>query len=471
METNNATLIKNTKSYTSAFNQMVEQLYETKSSTIGNQGNLSSVIGTCFASMSQTQNTWKRATFRDLLLHLAAQKCYPLLRNELYINALANMASFGNKMVRDLFEWKKESIETESIMSDLIQFCYAKYEVPEFLEGAFFGENKIHMLWYVQLGRGDSVLKLSSFPIQMTRKMAFEFKNVPANYTIEQAIRFAQAKGYGANELMAETLAWSSLSESFEHEEFWKKVMGFFANQETLPFDKLQEVLAYIKEQFNQDKNFSMKGRTWEALIRHTDQWNLECQKRKEALNRAEWKTSQIMGFEKQVTDDFYYIVELVNSEELYNEGYEMSHCVAEYEYDCIEGRSAIFSLRKQQVDATYITLATIEVCMAEKAIIQAKAKYNEYVSSESLDMINQWAKKENLDLFFDYEDENQEAYQPAVQHALPDFQMNQPQPAFQRFDEFENYQRRTDYGSEVDWKWFFYILFILVKGCAVLAR
>jgi hypothetical protein len=446
----------------SAFTQLVERLFAENAKTIGNQGTLASVIGTCFASMSQVQHTWKRETFRDLLLRLEAQGCYALLRDEVCINALANIASFGNKLAREISIWEKDSIVVETQMSSLIKHCFAHYEVPEFLESVFYYENKIQMLWYVQLGRGESILGLSGFPVKFTRKMAHEFKNAPANYTVAQAIRWAQAKGHSASADMAETIAWSSLSDCFEHEAFWATVVRFFATHESLSFVKVQEVLFYIKEQFEADKTYSMKGRTWEALVKQSDEWHVAYYRRMAALNRAEWSASGINGFSKSVASETEntecYIIELMNSEDLYEEGYEMSHCVAEYEYECIEGFAAIFSLRKKSAEG-FETLATIEVHLETKTIVQAKAKYNEHISPEAESLMAEWAEKEKLTL--DYEEYYAEENQVHLPQEARDVQYNAPQNNY-------NAQRNTE---EINWKLVAFAMLMILKACAALHR
>ncbi|NNT71153.1 hypothetical protein HKT18_02885 [Flavobacterium sp. IMCC34852] len=467
MKTTVTTMINNSATKPkSAFTQLVERLYAEKTNTIGNQGTLASVIGTCFASMSQVQHTWKRAAFRDMLLHLEAQGCYALLRDEVYITTLANIAAFGNKLVREIDTWEKESFVAENQISALIKHCFARYEVPEFLESVFYGDHKIQMLWYVQLGRGESVLSLSGFPVKFTKKMAHEFKKAPASYTVERAIRWAQTKGYGATDLMAETLAWSTLSEHFENEDFWITVIAFFAKFEELPYAKVQEVLSYIKVQFEADKTYVMKGRTWEALVKQSDDWHAEYYKRMHALNRAEWTTSPIKGFRKSTVENEknieYYIIELVNSEALYEEGYEMSHCVAEYEYECIEGRAAIFSLRKKVAEVVE-TLATLEVELAIKTIVQAKAKYNEAISKEAHEIVTAWATIEKLTLGFDecgdFYAEEHEVHFPAEARAV---QYNAPQ---------NNYRaQRTNHG-EINWKFVLFVVFLVFKACSALNR
>lgn len=443
----------------SAFAKMVGQLFAQNAQSIGNQGTLRSVIGTCFASMSQTQHTWKRETFRDLLLHLEAQGCYALLREKECIEALANIASFGNKFVRGLATWEKDTLAVESQMSSLIRHCFALYEVPAFLENVFYEENKIHMFWYVQLGRGESVLDLKGFPVRFTRKMAHEFKKVPAYYDMGKAIRYAQAKGYGASNDMAETIAWSTLAEHFENEEFWSKVVKFLAGHETLPYGEVQEVLFYIHNKYEENKSYSVKGRNWESLVKQSNEWHVEYRKRIAALNRADWNPSGIGGYGELVETEsetvMYTIIELTNSEALYEEGYEMSHCVAEYEYECTQGTSAIFSLRKKEAEETTI-LATIEVALEYKAIVQAKAKYNEAISSEAESILFEWAKKEKLEL--DYE----EYYFPPAQAAAPG-QLAEPER------HFVVAQRGVE--SNINWRLILYIAVTLAKLLALLAK
>lgn len=435
----------------SAFTQMVERLFVENAKTIGNQGTIASVIGTCFASMSQTQHTWKREAFRDLLLHLEAQGCYALLRETAFIEALANIAVFANKFVREIDTWEKDSWVADNQMSSLIKHCFAKYEVPEFMESVFYEENKIHMLWYIQLGRGESVLELKAFPVAFTRKMAHEFKNVPAHYSIGKAIRWTQAKGFGASEDMAETIAWSALNTSFENEIFWATVVRFFARHKNLPYTEVQEVIFYIYNQLEENKNFSMKGRNWEALFKKSNEWHVEYRRKLDAVNRADWNPSGVKGFRKVTSEAEYNIIELINSEALYEEGYEMSHCVAEYEYECIEGTSAIFSLRKK-VNREVIILATIELALEYKAVVQAKAKYNEPISSEAETILFEWAEKEKLEL--DYED-----YYEQEDHVHGNANLG-AQPG-----------RHFVNAEDINWGLVFYVVFILVKACSAAVR
>ena len=140
--------------------------------------------------------------------------------------------------------------------------------------------------------------------------------------------------------------------------------------------------------------------------------------------------------------------MELTNSEALYDEGYEMSHCVAEYEYECVMGSSAIFSLRKK-VAKDSSTLATIEIDVESKSIVQAKAKYNECISLEAETILVEWAKKENLTLCYD-----EYVEYPAQEHPN---------------GEVHAFQRRNQ--DEINWKLILFILFLIIKACSALSR
>jgi hypothetical protein len=384
--------------FTGRFAAMVERLYAEEPSLQGYQGTLESSIRMHFAQMGAQNHLWKRDTFRRLLLHMHAKRCYALLRNPAHIGTLASMSAFGNKMVRQPETWKKDSFTPEGQLASLIRHCFAQYDVPEFMEYVFAEDNKIHMLWYVQLGRGQSVQELSGFPVEFTKRMAHEFRETPKEFTVAQAIRRAQALGFGATVERAEMVAWSSLQRNFDNEAFRAEVIKFMANvPETLTLDVAEPVMEYIFSRQRQEAGFSMRGRAWAALERLSAEWHRDMARKREAEDYREWDIA-VKGFRLEKGPATFKIVPLTDSVALYEEGYEMSHCVAEYVYDCIEGSAAIFSLRKfTKGIAGFETLATLEVCPHTSEIVQAKARFNESITTEAEEIVAMWAKRENL--------------------------------------------------------------------------
>ena len=388
------------------FAAIVERAYRQPQGFAPTTNTIEGVISRFFAVMAQ--GSARRDAFKELLLHVYSQGCYQMMRNPEYIKVLANMSVFGNKMVRPVHAWKKQGFEAESQLASLIRYCFARYEVPGFMEFVFSGENKVHMLWYVQLGRGVSVQDLSGFPVKFTKRMAHEFRLTPGNFTVERAIRRAQALGFGATPDRADAVAWTALSDGFGDENFRTTLVKFFAGvKEHAGFDQMQVILEYVFTMYQENKSFSMKGRTWAALVRQSAEWMREMAKKKAAANFNDWKPAAIQNYEVQKGESMMMIVQLTNSEALYEEGYEMSHCVADYADDCADGVKAIFSVRKYNREEGFETLATVCVFLEDMGIYEAQARYNEMISKEAHEVIQQWAAKEKLITDYDYYESN----------------------------------------------------------------
>ena len=324
------------------------------------------------------------------------------------------------------------------------------------------------MYWYVQLGRGESVLALSGFPVTFTNKMAHAFRLTPPSYTVPQAIRRAQALGYGATDKRADVIAWSALADSFEHEDFRSAVLRFVVKaEEDVTLDKLQVVLEYLETLRAQQPDMNMKGRTWDALVRQAEEWHAEMAKRREAEGYLQWDSADIADFYKEEDEVAYCIVQLTNSEHLYEEGYEMSHCVADYTHDCADGSTSIFSLRKYVVGTDgFERMATIEVYPESKLIAEAKGKYNE-MPTEAVDkLIREWAAKENLTPDYDYDDgyyepvPPQPAQQPVHQPAPYNYEQRYVPPGL---------RNESSSGDEIPWyyiKIILWIALVILRNC-----
>ncbi len=447
-----------------SFRAMVERLYAEQPALQSYQGTLESAIRVHFALMGQTE--WKRDAFRTLLLHLHYKKCYAVLRNPAFIEIVANIAAFGNKMVRPIDEWKKDSLTADGQLASLIRHCFAKYDVPEFMEYAFAGNNRIHMYCYVKLGRGDSVQSLGILPAGFTAKMAHAFRNTPKQFTIVQAIRRAQALGNGATPARAEAIAWAHELEQFQNPVFALAVIQFAAKvEEHLAFDQLQMVLEYLNAMYVANNAYGFKGRTWASVAKRAAEYHAELAKRRAAEQFSDWELCGVKDYEVEKESGIFRIMQLGTSQELYDEGAEQSHCVADYAYDCTIGTCAIFSLRKYVPGSEgYDTLATIEVAVEAAEIVQAKAKFNEMPGDEALAIMAEWANVEKLTDTTFYEEEYV-APPPAAVH----YQGGDPVPQPQ-YREPVYYDRPSTTGMRDDDSWK-YIVFFIIKMIVLIAK
>ncbi|NQY04667.1 MAG: PcfJ domain-containing protein, partial [Flavobacteriaceae bacterium] len=406
------------KKQESRYIKMVERIYAEENQFQGYKGTIESVLREFFSKTSKRKNLWKRETFKGLLIHLHNQKCYRVLMKRHNIEVLHNMATFGDKLVTNIEDWKPMCSDADTQLRSLIRHCFAQYEVPNFMETAFFQEKKKYMLWYVQLGRGRSVKDLKGMPIDLTKKMAHEFRTLQTGMTIHQALRYVQAKGFGAQHERALYIAHTVLSSNdFVDEEFWKTVVQFLAITKEYEPQHVSLIIEFIGTKREANKTFSMKGRTMRALINQANEWQQKRNLERQANNGQSWKPSGIEPFEKVVEENgeqvLYRTVELLSSIDLYREGMEMEHCVAEYDENCIEGECAIFSLQRIVKGNSFERLATIEVGLEEKEILQEQGKYNSRPVDKAYEMIKLWKRQAD---FFEVEEPIKEEPVPVVQ-------------------------------------------------------
>lgn len=459
-----------------SFPDLVERLYAEKRPLHYGEATLEGVIRFRFASMDMMGESHKpkKEAFRILLLLMHAKKCYGVLRNPAFIDVLVNIAYFEDKMVRPIAEWVKDSLTTEGQLASLIRHCFAKYDVPEFMEYTFAETNRVHMFYYIKLGRGDSIKALNIIPAGFTAKMAHAFRNTPKQFTIVQAIRRAQAIGCGATPARAEAVAWAHELERFQNPVFALAVIQFVVKVEAhIAFDELQLVLEYLNAMYVADNAYSLRGRTWASVAKRAAEYHAELAKKRAAEQFSDWELCDVKDYEVEKQSGIFRIMQLGTSQALYEEGAEQSHCVADYAYDCTIGSVAIFSLRKYiPGEEGCDILATIEVAIETMAIVQAKAKFNEEPSDEAFDIMMEWAKAESLANRICYEEyaapaEPEVPLQYQGGHPVPEYANAPPPP---RYEEPVYYERQThSYGGD-DGMWKYYVVFI-IKLLIVVAK
>ncbi|HIC32301.1 MAG TPA: hypothetical protein EYO76_10330 [Flavobacteriaceae bacterium] len=448
MKTNWNTQNKNLKQ--SAYIALVEKIYLEQNTPTRYNGSIESMLREFFSKTSNKKYLWKRETFKRLLVHVYNQKCFALLRCYDSVNVLHNISSFGNVTVRPIEDWEKISGNNNEQLNALIRHCFARYDVPKFLEQVFYTSEKKQMFWYVQLGKGKSVKSLSNIPVKLTSKMAHEFRNAPSYLTVNEALRYAQALGYGASTKVAKLIAFSRLSIiRDEDEDFWATVVQFFSKEKNLEVNELNSIVDYLTFKYRENSSFSMKNRTYKSLLSQSEEWHRNVYLKQNGENYS-WEPSGIkpLYFEEIVDNKkvVYKTEELLSSAALFDEGKTMKHCVAEYDEDCLEQSCAIFSLRKEVEGEPIKRLVTLEVGLLNFEIVQAKAVCNQEPDKKSLELINYWVKNSQV-----------------KQQVFEEYQQVQPL-AYQRMVERRQINERQEYDSALMIKVFFWILYILFR-------
>jgi hypothetical protein len=385
------------------FPAMVERVFKGKLHKRYKHDTLANTLENLFSSLSKKRQSTRREAFKEILIHLYKQRCTKLLRDEEFLRAIYQIAWFSPVTQRNVNDWKRNSHNPEKQLKDIVKHCFVTYEVPAFMYEIWSDNNRKYMSWFIELARGNSVKSLSKVPVKLTKKGAHYFLQAPASYTIEMALRRAQALSFGTDELVAERIAHSSLSRNnFEHENFWETVIQFFMNQTMLDFNKMNEILDYLSDCIRNNAEYSMKGRTIISLTRQSDEWHLA-----QAIYSASmvelftWNpllnSSLIIETKQEKETKKYRLFELCTSKELIAEGRKMNHCVASYARSCCVKVTSIFTLRCTSFLKGNETLATIEVDTRSQTIVQAKARFNKPISAAAKKIMSDWAMQHDL--------------------------------------------------------------------------
>jgi hypothetical protein len=159
---------------------------------------------------------------------------------------------------------------------------------------------------------------------------------------------------------------------------------------------------------------FSLSGRTIVSVAALVNEWHRELQRRREPLN-ARMRPRDGNGSEKPVNADrwpglgivnvqypqdgvAWIVSELRTAQALVNEGRKMRNCAASYAYRCALGECSIFNVsRWHEANQLADSIATLEVNMKDRTLVQAKGKYNSRVTGAMMNVITRWAQANRI--------------------------------------------------------------------------
>ncbi|HZT42439.1 MAG TPA: PcfJ domain-containing protein [Chthonomonadaceae bacterium] len=347
-------------------------------------------------------------------------------------DGLFRLALRHREWIRAPEDWKPELHNARRQFSALTRHLLARYDVPLFLDAAWFeGDNETarqHQQWFMHIGQGQNI-RTAELPVALTKKAAHHFLQAPRDITIVGALRWGQIHGMGGDEYLARAICGSRLAEILPDEPFWATVLQFFASQPRLASAQIGPMMDYIYHQkfvFEEilgprgvvtylgppQPEFSMKGRTEAALQRLVEAWHVQLA-REPKRPRLEWAPAGIGAFrllqrgpEDRVS--CWIIEELLSSKELQEEGKAMHNCVAAYSALCAQGRRSIWSLKlATSHDGVRHHVLTIEVDTARRSIVQVRGPCNQHPEGKqagerlqtAMEMLRRWAEQQNLSI------------------------------------------------------------------------
>jgi PcfJ-like protein len=319
--------------------------------------------------------------------------------------------------LRPAERFKPKSKNRDRMFGELARHVFDKYgDVPLFMDRVWLrGDRKAwrYRDWYIHLGRGHN-LRTAKLPVPMTRKMAHEFLGAPANYTVEQAVRWGQLKSLGASLPVIQGVAGSRLARSFENDAFWVTYFRFLIEHPMIDARQIGPLADFVHAQkftaqpipgearveAPPQPGFSFRARTPETLLRQMAEWHQSLGKMR-ALGEGEYKAAPFAGIDVirqgSGAPRAYAIRQLRNGADLIAESEALSHCVSSYHWSCQRGACTIWSLsRKDHNQGAYQRLVTLEVS-DERVLVQARGLANREPDAEELSVIGAWAAAERL--------------------------------------------------------------------------
>ena len=334
-----------------------------------------------------------------------------------FADAILSLSAHHGDWIRPLRDWRKPSHNAGRQFQSLVRHLIARYQVPVFLDAAWLGgltaEAVKYQGWYKHIGSGRNIRTAPDLPIPLTKKQAHHFLHAPDDFDIPSAFRRAVIVDLGGDERLVRSILGTRVGTSFLAETFWVSVFRMFVANPMLDHAHHGSIVDYLRHQkfeptvpnpnadlpgqpdlIPSQPGLSMKGRTPQSLLKAVREWHLSLAKGWN-LTIPAWCPSGFPPFvQEDLTEDgrhVYAVVELLNSQELFEEGRVMRHCVASYAGSCASGRTSIWSLRKQLETGRVIRLSTVEVSNKQRTIVQVRRRCNRLPSASELAILGRW--------------------------------------------------------------------------------
>ncbi|WP_337044871.1 PcfJ domain-containing protein [Emticicia sp. 17c] len=330
-----------------------------------------------------------------ITVKILEKKCPKWFREKYFVRALLEIIRYKRYWLRPIEEWKPKLKSEHQKFNELVTYLFAKYSFPPFLNYIFFNKEDYFFVGdFIALAQGGSIRAIRS-EIPLSHKMKVEFMQSLVGFRVFEAFRYAQVISLGGDEPLAYHLAYSWLGKKATRDEiFWEKFIRILIAGKITASKVIHELIDYVRFELTQNPAYSLKGRTFTSLNRESMRWHEAIKKSQLSKEESVWKPAFFQPFEIAEENEVHYkMIELLSDKELVAEGMKMNNCVATYTRHCVKGKSSIVSLRKYQFGSEVERMATIDIELSSKSIVQAKARFNGPINSKATELLTQWAK------------------------------------------------------------------------------
>ncbi len=335
------------------------------------------------------------------------------------VRAAVRMAGRQGIWVRQPETWTPSGANASLQFRSLVTHLFETYPIP----------NSIKRIWtqdyiptwqmglFLQLSAGKSIRKIPlPMSFEVNKNVAGWFMQCPDDLGLSESFRWAQVRAECGDEKLARILSTRTILSSMRNDErFWQSVIRFLIKHQPISEEETISIVDFLDQQkfqpgcrvFGPDAgqeplqpDFSINGRSLMSLRRLMANWREQIVIRfpPDIPKHVRWEPTNIEPLRCRDGEKVWLIEEILTGKDLRIEGHAMQHCVADYESDCVDRSTSIWSM-KSLLHRRWKREATIELIPGDRRVIQARARCNASPSRKALRMLQQWAENSGLKL------------------------------------------------------------------------
>jgi hypothetical protein len=252
--------------------------------------------------------------------------------------------------------------------------------------------------WFIDELKGKNIVHSTLLPTRLTKKAAHFFRCMTEDVglSVSRSLIYAQVSTLVEDHAFALAVAFGV--RNITQADFWIETMAGL-RKKGLQSGDVQEVMDYINEKvFVRGERLDLKYKKLENLKREIEVWHEQLRTRTllRRIGTRKLPDAEIPAFTVLLDDVVFSIKQLKRTNELFDEGSFLSHCVYSYRKYCMRKQTFIFSLRRFDLDSPEIPLITIELDCTNR-IRQTKGKFNRMATDEEKSIIRMWAIENKL--------------------------------------------------------------------------
>ena len=298
-----------------------------------------------------------------------------------------------------LFQIVQVENESGFNLYTLIQNLFRDYMFSGVLLSAYISYqiNSIEMTWFNDELTGKNIVYSEKLPFTITKKAAHHFRCLPftLELSVTRALIYSTICTSGTDEQFALVVARSI--RSLDQADYWVEAM-IMLYKNGLRSIEVREVMDYLHEKvIVEGDEISLKNKSVRNLILEIEHWHeqLRLTRILKRVGSKKLVASEIGTYFTDYEGQSYLIKQIERTNELFQEGKFLHHCVYTYRKYCMDGTIFIFSLRKIDENANEFPLITIEV--VSHKVLQARGSYNRLPTEIEKDIIRLWAQEKHL--------------------------------------------------------------------------